>query len=521
MTELPNCYRCKTEPCTCADGVTLLQGDCKTVMELLPEKHFQMCVTSPPYFALRSYLSADHPDKALEIGSETSIEAFVATMVEVFRSVWRVLRDDGVCFVNLGDGYTSQGNSVRKSGRVGEHLNERHRKPRLKTLGPKNLIGIPWRVALALQADGWYLRDALIWQKPAPMPGSQRDRCTASYEYIFQLTKRPRYFWDMEAVREPSKTAPQGSISKPNYDDCKWEDCTDGSDGCRPPMTMNNREYDPAGRIPRNAQQFEWDESDVRALMAYMNAMPACPNMLTMASEGFPGAHFATFPRALPEWCIKAATSEKECCPECGAPWVRITDSERVRTRPGKNTKVNVPYGWARGDETHDSMSLNTPEEKGQRRPAEEIGNRDPGRHVTSTWTIGWRPDCECYGMPIISDPPTRPNKKKKETKVEFAARLRTFAEAHKAWTVEWKRVSPLYLPLATAPCQILDPFGGVGTTGLAAIALQRRCTLIELSEDYCDQIVKRLRNGLYTTSSKRDNLPGQRSLFDDTEKGR
>ena len=406
------CYRCKTEPCTCADGVTLLQGDCKTVMELLPEKHFQMCVTSPPYFALRSYLSADHPDKALEIGSETSIEAFVATMVEVFRSVWRVLRDDGVCFVNLGDGYTSQGNSVRKSGRVGEHLNERHRKPRSKTLGPKNLIGIPWRVALALQADGWYLRDAIVWRKPSPMPGSQRDRCTSSYEFIFQLTKRPVYYWDMEAVKEKQ----QGSMSGERLFGKAEQVGTGRKD-------IGNTFEDNGTRIPRNAQQFEWDSYDVWALLAYMNATPACPNVLKMASEGFPGAHFATFPRALPEWCIKASTSEKGCCPECGAPWQRVTESERVRTRPGENskvfhggvprpsdnkggnqgnnTKIKVPSGWARGDETHDSMSLNTSEEKGQRRPAEEIGNRDPGRHVTTTQTIGWEPGCECgfYGL--------------------------------------------------------------------------------------------------------------------------
>ncbi len=471
MTDLPNCYRCHESPCTCADGATLLQGDCKTVMESLPEKHFQVCVTSPPYFALRSYLPADHPDKPLEIGSETSIEAFVATMVEVFRGVWRVLRDDGVLFVNLGDSYAATGknrtpeqaiaNTTLRGGTQTQCQSLVQPSKIVSGLKPKDLCGIPWRVALALQADGWYLRDAIVWKKPSPMPGSQRDRCTSSYEFIFQLTKRPRYFFDIVAVREPSKTASLGSVSRPDYDDRKWTDCTDGSPGCRPPMTMNNREYNPAGRIPRN--------------------------VLTMASEGYSAAHFATFPRALPEWCIKAATSEKGCCPECGSPWVRVTDSERVATRPGKNTKIAMPSGWARGDESHDTVKLNTPEGM-ERRLAEEIGNRDPGRHVTSTRTIGWEPGCKCYGWTEGTDP--RDGSK--------------------------RQVIAKSIAMDPIPCRVLDPFAGAGTTGLAAIGLQRHCTLIELAEDYCDQIVKRLRDGLYAKTQKREDLPGQQSLFTD-----
>ena len=478
MSDTMNCYRCNTEPCTCSDGVTLLKGDARKVMAVLPEKHFQMCVTSPPYFALRSYLAADHPDKPLEIGSETSIEAFVATMVEVFRSVWRVLRDDGVCFVNLGDSYDSGTAGPRKPSQTGRHgywanplIDQRVTTAVTK---PKDLLGIPWRVALALQADGWYLRDAIIWWKPAPMPGSQRDRCTPSYEYIFQLTKRPRYYFDINAVREPSKTAPQGSISKPSYDDRKWEDRTDGSDGCRPPMTMNNREYDPAGRIPRNVQHLEWSEEDVaalvEALLIRLNAGPHNPNILQMASEGFPGAHFATFPRALPEWCIRASTSEKGCCPECGTPWVRMTESERVATRPGKNSKVYVdPEG--------------SPYEQ---HAGEIVGNRDPKRHCTSTRTTGWQPGCGCYGWADGTDP-------RDGTK---------------------RPVLLSSIAMEPVPCRVLDPFGGAGTTGLAAIGLQRHCTLIELSEDYCDQIVKRLRDGLYATQTKRDDSPGQGTLF-------
>ena len=483
------CYRCKESPCRCADGATLFQGDCLTVMPDLPEKHFHCCVTSPPYFALRSYLPADHPDKPLEIGSEKSIEAFVATMVEVFRGVKRVLRDDGVLFLNLGDGYTSQGNSVRKRGRCGEHENERKRKPRSKTLGPKQLIGIPWRVALALQADGWWLRDAICWAKPSPMPGSQRDRCTSSYEMVFQLTKKPTYYWDMSAVRErclPASTERmrEGFKASEHRTTNNYGDGYHVSEG-----------YELATRIPRNVWKPEWDEEDARALLDYLNATPEAPNVFTIASEGFPGAHFATFPRALPEKCIKAATSEKGCCPECGTPWVRITDSERVRTRPGRNTKIAVPSGWARGHEPHDSMGLNTPDEKGQRRPAEEIGNRDPGRHVTTTRTIGWRPGCECGGYAVRSVTSKR-------------------IERHAWYRAHWQQRVEARFPGPLEPCRVLEPFGGAGTTALAAIGLQRHCTLIELAEDYCEQIVTRLRNGLYSKSAKRKDAKGQQTMF-------
>ena len=436
MTDLPNCYRCGCQPCVCPDGVTLLQGDCKSVMASLPEKHFQMCVTSPPYFALRSYLPVDHPDKPLEIGSETSIEAFVATMVAVFRGVWRVLRDDGVVFINLGDSYSAGTNSETSNRRDKAAVCVPDNKA-IAGLPPKNLCNVPHRVVLALQADGWFHRDTIIWKKPSPMPGSQRDRCTSSYEFIFQLTKRPVYYWDMEAVREPHSEAGlkrafcpsgRGHATEGSFHD-HTEDLVQGQRNTIGPACH------PSGRIPRN--------------------------VLTIASEGYPDAHFATFPRALPEWCIKAATSEKGCCPECGAPWGRVTDSERVRTRPGENTKV-MHEGDSAGGYIRKDSSV--------------VGNRDPYRHITTTRTIGWIPGCDCYGD----------------------------------WTDTAVHANP-----EIVPCRILDPFSGASTTGLAAIGLQRHCTLIELASDYCDQSVKRLRDGLYAKATQREDLPGQQTLFD------
>ena len=168
----------------------------------IPDQHCQTCITSPPYWGLRDYGVEG------QLGLEKTPEEFVERMVQVFRHVRRVLRDDGTLWLNLGDSYTGGSNtggtkSIQVSKkRVGAMCS--HKKPVPKGLKPKDLCGIPWRVALALQADGWYLRQDIIWHKPNPMPESVRDRCTKAHEYLFLLTKNPRYFCDMDAIKEPA-----------------------------------------------------------------------------------------------------------------------------------------------------------------------------------------------------------------------------------------------------------------------------------------------------------------------------
>ena len=147
----------------------IIQGDCLEGLRTLPDASVHCCVTSPPYWGLRDY---GHDG---QIGLEETPEAYVARMVEVFREVRRVLRGDGTCWINLGDTFASG----------------------------KQLVGIPWRVAFALQADGWLLRQDIIWHKPNPMPESVTDRCTKAHEYVFLLTKSERYFYDANAVKEP------------------------------------------------------------------------------------------------------------------------------------------------------------------------------------------------------------------------------------------------------------------------------------------------------------------------------
>jgi DNA modification methylase len=184
----------------------IIQGDCLEGLRTLPDASVHCCVTSPPYWGLRDY---GHDG---QIGLESTPEAYVARMVEVFREVRRVLRDDGTCWVNLGDSYAA---TTKQTGRndngqrasAPAEWNCRYEYDRTKirmggSLKPKDLVGIPWRVAFALQADGWWLRQDIIWHKPNPMPESVRDRCTKAHEYVFLMTKSERYYYDAEAVSE-------------------------------------------------------------------------------------------------------------------------------------------------------------------------------------------------------------------------------------------------------------------------------------------------------------------------------
>ncbi len=189
---------------------SLLHGDCREVLKTLPDGSVQCCVTSPPYWGLRDY------GVEAQIGLERTPEAYVAALVEVFREVRRVLSDDGVVWLNLGDSYATGGGSVRhapgggdqgerfvRAGMIGTQPN----RMKLDGFKPKDLIGIPWRVAFALQADGWWLRSDVIWSKPNPMPESVTDRPTKAHEYVFLLAKSERYYYDAQAIAEPSTHA--------------------------------------------------------------------------------------------------------------------------------------------------------------------------------------------------------------------------------------------------------------------------------------------------------------------------
>jgi DNA modification methylase len=340
----------------------VLEGDCRTVLAGLEPGSVHTCVTSPPFFGLRDYGHAE------QIGLEPSPDEFVAALVDVFREVRRVLRDDGTVWLNLGDSYSGSGPSGasyesettkrrREQGaqdgafRVSPTLRDRgltyaEKKP-VPAAGtkPKDLIGIPWMVAFALRADGWYLRSDIIWSKPNPMPESVTDRPTKSHEYVFLLSKGPRYFYDADAIRE----AHDGPLHAPgNQAADEWEGIrgahkSKGMSGhlAEPERTWGN----PAGRNKRSV----W----------------------TVATQPYPGAHFATFPPKLIEPCILAGCPER-ACGECGAPWTRVV--EREDGQPATRGE----QAWTNGSGTFQRDN-----------PGGGVSNLSgPSR------TVGWEPSC-------------------------------------------------------------------------------------------------------------------------------
>jgi len=260
-------------------SVRILIGDCRELLRTLPAESVYCVVTSPPYYGLRDYGVAG------QIGLEETPAEYLKQMVAVFREVRRVLRDDGTLWLNLGDSYASGEvgrhdgyNPTRANGSGTRKPFGERRQEKLQTgLKPKDLVGIPWRVAFALQADGWYLRQDIIWHKPNPMPESVRDRCTKAHEYIFLLSKRERYHYDAAAILEQTLSL---NDSHPSYRPNSAHIARDGRRELQNKHEITARTYDEAGRNKRSV----W----------------------TVNPQPFAGAHFATFPPALIEPCIKA-----------------------------------------------------------------------------------------------------------------------------------------------------------------------------------------------------------------------
>ncbi|HEY0378599.1 MAG TPA: site-specific DNA-methyltransferase [Pyrinomonadaceae bacterium] len=182
------------EPCR------IIVGDSLEELAKFPDSAFQCCVTSPPYWGLRDYGIEG------QIGAEMSLEEYVEKLVTIFRQVHRVLAEDGTCWLNLGDSYTSGNRTWRDSDKKNPARAMSYRAPTPRGLKPKDLIGVPWRVAFALQADGWHLRSDIIWHKPNCQPESVKDRPTQAHEYLFLLSKSEKYYYDFEAIKEPTKT---------------------------------------------------------------------------------------------------------------------------------------------------------------------------------------------------------------------------------------------------------------------------------------------------------------------------
>lgn len=255
----------------------LLHGDAVAMLRSMPGESIHCVVTSPPYYGMRSYLSDSDPLKSLEIGLPGT--EYGADLVGVFREVKRVLRNDGTLWLNIGDTYEDG-----------------------------QLLGLPWIVARCLQQDGWILRQDIIWAKKSPMPESTTTRCTRSHEYVFMFAKSQAYFYDAEAIKEPSESSPSGK---------------------------NRR------------------------------------SVWSIGSTPYAGAHFATMPTTLAEYCISAGTSERGCCDYCGSPFKRdVAKVKILRSRPNEYVK-----------------------RRGQKGTGNSCSNSVAG---VLTSTTGWSPACRC-----------------------------------------------------------------------------------------------------------------------------
>jgi DNA modification methylase len=550
-------------------GISLFCGDCADVLATLPDCSVQTCVTSPPYFGLRDYGTAeweggdaacDHKmpsrvdaAKAVatstlvgskdtqghlkepsyrdvcgkcgarridrQIGLEATPDEYVARLVAVFRAVKRVLRDDGTLWLNLGDSYAgSWGNYSGQNrgkgdgqraitvgsmptkawdGREGERPAASRKMAGIKE---KDLIGIPWMVAFALRADGWYLRSAITWVKGNPMPESVTDRPTSATEMIFLLTKNPTYYYDAVAIAEDGVEPERKRLDR-----------IGGANG-------HTVRHSPGGMIGATAKRNKrnwW----------HVNTAP------------FPAAHFATFPPKLIEPCILAGTSQRGACGLCGAPWRRVTErtSEIAASHKGSafnrgKTGINgqgrvqagerfvtvttgwepscacgAPEGWREGDgeiiatptgaRVGDDPSLITGRAGMNRPRGPEEGTRPITRYEQRMYAAQLRASPHRAAM-------------EDEAGDAFAHYLRTDQSGARpippsllsAWLDRgWLAAVnvPVWEPPATVPCVVLDIFAGAGTTGLVAKNHGRRFVGIELNEQYADLIVDRLRQGV------------------------
>ncbi len=433
--------------------VEIKTGDALEVLRGMAAGSVHMVCTSPPYWGLRDY-GVDG-----QIGLEQTPDAWCARLVEVFREVRRVLRDDGVIFVNVGDSYCSgikaRRTPTRLDGQKGpagwsvpagwSNRSSATRTPPSGDLKIKDLIGQPWMVAFALRADGWHLRSEIVWSKPNPMPEGVTDRPSKSHEQVFLLTKSGSpIFWqhrDLPGAR--SQPAP----------DYRWIHRETGEEVAEDPgdperwrrvNLWSGRDYFYDAEAIREAHQEPWRSTgalesmgrkDVEAGVnngfglsdikprTYNPAGRNARTVWTIPNEPFSAAHFATFPSELARRTILAGTSAQGCCPACGAPWARVVERQFT------------PQEDVSGDLGVRGHADQKPQGNGW---------QDTPRGSTSSTTTGWRPTCDCdAGVPI--------------------------------------------------PCTVLDPFGGAGTTGLAAKHLGRDAILIELNPEYAAMARQRI----------------------------
>jgi DNA modification methylase len=434
------------------DGA-IVCGDCQDVMRTMPDSCVHMVVTSPPYWGLRDYGIAG------QLGLESTPDEYIAKMVAVFREVRRVLRDDGTLWLNMGDSYAAGGNGGHQKGeyfhghtrRGGDFTGQAKKPP--EGLKLKDLCGIPWRLALALQADGWWLRQDIIWNKTNPMPESVTDRCTKAHEYLFLLAKRPKYFYDAEAVKEDCDSGPSDirkMLEGKERIGGKHKILDDPLSKASMHTNIGQKRSvgDPSGRNRRSV----W----------------------TIPTEPFRAAHFATYPKELVRPCIRAGTSAKGVCPACGTPWRRVV--ERKATGWDGST-----YGDRAVSSIGGAISGGT--------KASTLGSSN-GKLVAKHETTGWKPSCDCFG------------------------RWYTYSYCDNG-QFRWRRYWRSGKHPRLSPPVVFDPFGGSGTTGQVAAQEGRAYILIELNAEYAEMARRERLAPVETAVPVKEARAGQLALFE------
>lgn len=299
-------------------SVRILIGDCREKLREMPDASVNCCITSPPYFGLRDY-GVDG-----QMGLEPTPDEFVAGMVEVFREVRRVLRDDGTLWLNIGDSYNANQGAGFDTNKDGGERKRVAASPKRSSggLAPKQLLGVPWRLAFALQADGWFLRQDIIWSKPNPMPESVRDRCTKAHEYLFLLSKGPKYYFDAEAIAEPLAPASIERLSQVNIANQAGSDRVPGKTNGTMKAVSKYREED--GSLKAGFETKGGTSGDLDGTLLRMGEKGTRNkrSVWTVPTQPYSEAHFATYPPALIEPCILAGCPQQVCA-KCGAPWMR------------------------------------------------------------------------------------------------------------------------------------------------------------------------------------------------------